>query len=89
MGRVKFITTILLSHFFRNSQQPENEVFLLRMNQLLLPASISILLKNSLRKTSLFVLFELLPTGLRKYYGLLLPHIMNGLIIFRVFWQEH
>ena len=67
MGRVKFITTILLSHFFRNSQQPENEVFLLRMNQLLLPASISILLKNSLKKTSLFVLFELLPTGLLKH----------------------
>ena len=45
-----------------------------------LPIS-SNLLKNSIRKTSFFVLFELL-----SMYDLLLPHSMNGLIILRVFF---
>ena len=44
-----------------------------------LPIS-SNLLKNSIRKTSFFVLFELL-----SMYDLLLPHRMNGLIILPVF----
>ena len=74
-GRVIFITTVSLFHFFRNSQHPENEVFLLRISSGNVNASVvvtcqftsSILLKNSLRKTSLFGLFELLPTGLFNY----------------------
>ena len=73
-GDVIFITTISLFHFFRNSQDPEKwsvsvENFFRKcdcISSCYFPIS-SNLLKNSLRKTSLFVLFELLPTGLAEY----------------------
>ena len=74
MGRVIFITTISLVHFFRNSQHPERWSVSVK----------NLFRKNSLRKTSPSVLFELLPTGLLN--DLLLPYSMNGLIIFWVFF---
>ena len=71
---VIFITTISLFHFFRNSQHTEKWSISVKnffrgcecisSCCLLIP---SYLLKNSLRKTSLFVLFELWPTALLKY----------------------
>ena len=68
-----FITTISLFHFFRNSQHPEKWSVSVKnffrkcecISSCYLPIS-SNLWKNSLRKTSLFVLFEHLPTGLLK-----------------------
>ena len=71
MGGVIFITKISLFHFFKNIQLPENWIvsvknFIRRcecISSCYLPIS-SNLLKNTLRKTSFFVLFELLPTGL-------------------------
>ena len=74
MGGVIFIITISLFDFFRNSQHPEKWSVSVKkffrkyecISNDYLPIS-SNLLKNSLRKTSLFVLFELLPTALTKY----------------------
>ena len=74
MGGVIFITTISLFDFFRNSQHPEKWSVSVKkffrkyecISSGYLPIS-SDLLKNSLRKTSPFVLFELLPTALTKY----------------------
>ena len=65
-----FITTISLFHFFRNNTHPEKWSVSVKnfftKSDCYLPTS-SNLLKNSLQKTSLFVLFELFPTGLLKY----------------------
>ena len=90
-GGVIFITTISLFHFFRNSQHLEEWSVSVKnffskcecINSCNLPIS-SNLLKNSLRKTSFVVLFELL-----SIYDLLLLHSMNRLIISLVFLQEH
>ena len=76
--------------FFRNSQHPEKWSVSVKnffrkcecISSCYLPIS-SNLLKNSLRKTSLFVLFELL-----SMYDLLLPHNMNGLIISEFFCKN-
>ena len=95
-GVIIFITTISLFHFFRNSQHPEKWSVSVKnffrkcecISSCYLPIS-SNLLKNSLRKTSLFVLFELLPTGFLKYVWPLLPHSINGLIIIQGFLEEH
>ena len=73
-GGVIFISPISLFYFFRNSQHPEKWSVSVKnffrkcecISSCYLPIS-SILLKNSPRKTLLFVLFELLPTGLLKY----------------------
>ena len=73
-GGVIFISPISLFYFFRNSQHPEKWSVSVKnffrkcecISSCYLPIS-SILLKNSWRKTLLFVLFELLPTGLLKY----------------------
>ena len=83
--------TITLFHFFRNSQHLEKgsvsvKNFFRKLEYISscnLPISSNVL-KNSLRKVSLFVLFELL-----SMYDLLLPRSMNGLIFFQVFLQEH
>ena len=71
---VIFITTISLFHFFRNSKHPEKWSVsvknFFRGCECISSCCLLIhsnLLKNSLRKTSLFVLFELLPTALLKY----------------------
>ena len=89
MGQVIFITTISLFHFSRNRQHPETGVSFKNffrkcecIRSCYFPI-LSNLLKISLRKTSLFVLFELLPY-LQVCLGmcdLLLPHSMNGLVI--------
>ena len=87
-GVVIFISTILLFYFFRNSQHLEKSSVSVKnffrkyecISSCNLPISWN-LLKNSIRKTSFFVLFELL-----SMYDLLLPHSMNGLIILRVFF---
>ena len=67
-GLIIFITTISLFHFFTNSQHPEKLSVSVKnfFRHQYLPIS-SILLKNPLRKTSLFVLCEILPTDLLKY----------------------
>ena len=81
-GRVIFITIMSLFHFFRNSQHPEKwsvsfKNFFRKCECICscyLPIS-SNLLEKSLRKTSLFVLFELLPTAFLRYVrGLTSPH---------------
>ena len=73
-GGVIFSTAISLFHFFRNRQYPEKWSVSVKdffrkcecIRSCYLPIS-AILLKNSLRKTSLFVFFELLPTCLFNY----------------------
>ena len=74
LGGAIFIIIISLFHFFRNSQHQENWKVSVKnffrkcecISCCYLPI-FSILLRNPLRKTSLFVLFELLPTGLFNY----------------------
>ena len=74
MGGVIFVTIISLFHFFRNSQHPKKWSVSIWISSGNVNASVvvtgqcpQIYIKNSLRKTSLFVLFEHLPTGLLKY----------------------
>ena len=85
MGELIFITTISSFNFFRNSQHPEKSSVSVKnifrkcecISSCYLPIS-SNLLKNSLRKTSLFVLFELLSTAHHEW--------VNNV---QVFLQEH
>ena len=89
MGGVIFITTISLFHFFRNSQHPEKCSVSVKnffkkcecISSCYLPIS-SNSLKNSTRKTSLFVLLQ---TGLLKYVSPFVTHSISGLMIFQGF----
>ena len=73
-GGVIFITIVSLFHLFRNIQHPAKRSDFFKnffekwqcIRSCYLQIS-SNLLKKSLRKTSLFALFDLLPTGLLNY----------------------
>ena len=73
MGEVIFITIISIFHFFRNSEHPEKWSVSVSISSGNVHASVVAncqyhqIYENFLRKTSLFVLFGHLPTGLLKY----------------------
>ena len=93
-GGVIFISPISLFYFFRNSQHPEKWSVSVKnffrkcecISSCYLPIS-SILLKNY-EKTFHFLCFLSFYLQVCLQDDLLLPHSMNRLIIFWVFWQK-